>query len=141
MKIDNNIRLIGRIREKANDFIISELAKEGVIGIAPSHGDVIVALIKQKKMTLTEIANKINRDRSTVTTLVNKLIRLGYIKSQKNPKDNRSSLISLTTKGKSLKPTFEDISLKLMIAEYKGISQEERETFLKILEKILKNLS
>jgi len=139
MNIDNSIHLIGRIREHANNFILSELSKNGVTDIVISHGDIIATLFKYKELTLTEIAIAINRDRATVTALRNKLIKFGYIQSRNNPDDNRSSLISLTEKGLKLKPLFYEISEKLFEKGYRGINKEEREIFLEILNKIHRN--
>lgn len=139
MKTDNTIYLISRIREKANNFIVQELKRLGIGEVVPSHGDILVTLFKYKELTMTEIANKIHRDRSTVTTLVNKLMKLEYIESRKNPEDGRSSIILLTQKGKELEEGFKDISRKLYEVEYKGITDEEKKVFQKILTKINNN--
>ena len=77
MRYDNTINLISRIREVSNIFIVSELEKMGMKGIAPSHGGIIAILIEHRELTMTEIAEKINKDRSTVTTLVKKLNKIG----------------------------------------------------------------
>ena len=88
---------------------------------------------------MTEIANNIHRDRSTVTTLINKLINLGYVLSKKDPQDSRSNIIYLTEKGKSFEPYFNEISQSLYEIEYKGISVEEKEIFQSVLKKIYNN--
>jgi len=139
MKTDKTIYLIGRIREKANEFILKELKQVGFKDIAPSHGDILATLFQHGECTMTDIANSIHRDRSTVTTLVSKLIKLGYISSKKDASDNRSTIIFLTEKGEELEPSFKDISQKLYDIEYKDISEDEKEIFKKILEKIYNN--
>lgn len=139
--MDNTIHLIGRIREKTNNFIITELGKLGMNGVVPSHGDILATLFQYKELTMTEIANKIHRDRSTVTTLVNKLIKLGYVETKKNPEDSRSSLVYLTQKGKELEPDFKRISNMIFEIEYKDISEEEKQIFQNVLKKIYENLS
>ena len=139
MKIDKTIYQIGRIREKANDFILKELKQVGVEDVAPSHGDILVALFHHKELPMTEIANSIHRDRSTVTTLINKLLKQGYVLAKKDPNDSRSTIISLTQKGKELESSFLQISRKLYEVEYKGISDEEKEIFQNVLKKVLDN--
>lgn len=139
MKTDNTIYLIGRIREKSHAFLLKELEQIGLRDIAPSHGDILATLIEHKELPMTEIANKIHRDRSTVTALVNKLMRQGYVSSRKDPEDNRSTIIFLTQKGKELEPSFREISKKLNEIEYKGITSEEKEILQKILERINEN--
>jgi len=139
MKTDKTIYLIGRIREKANEFILKELEQVGFTNIAPSHGDVLATLFKHNECTMTDLANNIHRDRSTVTTLVNKLIKLGYVSSKKDANDSRSRIIFLTEKGKVLETEFIKISQKLYDIEYKELSEEEKEIFQKILIKIYNN--
>lgn len=139
MNTDNTISLIAKIREKADKFLLKEMEKLGLKNIAPSHGDILSALFKCQEATMTEIANTIHRDRSTVTALVNKLIRFEYVSSKKDLNDNRSSIIYLTEKGKELKLGFKEISEKLYMREYKGISDEEKVIFRDILQKIYNN--
>ncbi|MCY6483035.1 MarR family transcriptional regulator [Clostridium aestuarii] len=140
MKADNTIYLIGRIREKANNLIISELKQLGMREVVPSHGDILVTLFKYKELTMTKIANQIHRDRSTVTTLVNKLMKLGYVETKKNPEDSRSSLVYLTQKGKELESDFIRISNMIFEIEYKDINEEEKQVFRNVLKKIYDNL-
>jgi DNA-binding MarR family transcriptional regulator len=139
MKTDNTINLIGRIREKSNKYLLKEMEKLGLENIALSHADILAALFKYEEATMTEIADTIHRERSTVTTLVSKLIKLGYISSKKDSNDSRSSIIYLTEKGQGLKKGFEEISQKLFEREYEGISDEERMIFQRVLKKIYDN--
>ncbi|MTI67155.1 MAG: MarR family transcriptional regulator [Firmicutes bacterium] len=139
MNLDNTIHLIGRIREEANKLIKKELKELGIDNLAPSHGDILSALFNYEELTKTEIAEKIHRDRSTVTTLVNKLLKLRLVDSKENPEDRRSNKIYLTKKGKELKTGFTKISEKLYKIQYKDITEEEREVFRKVLKKMYKN--
>ncbi|MTI71671.1 MAG: MarR family transcriptional regulator [Firmicutes bacterium] len=139
MNSDNTIHLIGRIKEEANKLIKKELKELGIDNLAPSHGDILAVLFNYEELTKTEIAEKINRDRSTVTTLVNKLLKLRLVDSKENPEDRRSNKIYLTKKGKELKTGFTKISEKLYKIQYKDITEEEREVFRRVLKKMHKN--
>lgn len=141
MKYDNTINLISRIRELSGSVIVSELEKAGIKGVVPSHGDIIVALIKHRELTMTEIAEGINKDRSTVTTLVKKLNNLGFTDTKKNELDQRSSLVFLTPKGRELEKGFEEISEKLYSIQYEGITDEDREVFRRVLMKMHENFN
>lgn len=139
MKTDNSINLISRIRDKSNKYLLKEMETLGLQNIALSHADILAALFRYEEATMTEIADIIHRERSTVTTLVNKLIKLGYISSKKDINDSRSSIIYLTEKGHKLKSGFEEISQKLYIREYEGVSDEEKVIFQRVLKKIYDN--
>ena len=136
----DTISLISRIRENANKFICKELKTSGITGIVPSHGDIMAVLFKSHKCTMKELAANIRRTKATLTVLVDKLEKIGYVKREKSSQDSRVTYITLTKKGLDLKPVFEDISKKLNNLVFTDISEKEGETLHKILEKINKNL-
>lgn len=139
MKTDHVIALIARVRDKAYAFIIRELNKKKITGLVPSHGGIMSTLFKKDKVPMKELAERIGRDKSTVTALVNKLMRAGYVAKEKNPDDNRITYLCLTAKGRSLEHDFDEISEKLIATTFRGFSQKEREDIVKGIVKILNN--
>lgn len=133
------ISLIATIREKANRLIIQEMSIREMEGLAPSHGDILSALFEYSSLTMKELAKEINKDKSTVTALVNKLLNLGYIERTRDLTDSRIVYITLTEKGKSLKSDFKEISDKLIERVYKNISKDDQEVVINILTKIENN--
>lgn len=136
MSKDHILFLIGRINYKVGRLLVKELKRHNVTGIAPSHGEIIGALILSKQLTMKEIAGIIDKDKSTVTALVAKLIALGYIRKQKDAADNRVNVISLTQTGLALKPAFVAISRDLRSKAYGSISEEEKKTLYDLLMKV-----
>ncbi len=132
------LSLVSKIHEKGNRFIIEELKNNGAEGLVPSHGDILVCLYKNGKMTMKDIANSIHRTKPTVTVLVDKLEKLGYIKREASDEDNRSTNIVLTQKGEDFKVIFEKISKELNKMLYKNLSPEESELIEKLLRKVQK---
>ncbi|MBP7735674.1 MAG: winged helix-turn-helix transcriptional regulator [Spirochaetes bacterium] len=136
MNKDHIIFLIGRINYKANRLLQSELKKHGIRGLAPSHGEIIGALILHGEIQMTGLTAHIDKDKSTITALVNKLVRLGYVKKRKDADDNRVTWIGLTDKGNALKPDIMEISRTLRKKAYENISEREKETLVTLLSKI-----
>lgn len=130
------LSLISKIHEKGNRFIIEELKNNGVDGLVPSHGDILVCLYKNNKMTMKDIANCIHRTKPTVTVLVDKLEKLGYLKRVASDKDSRSTYVILTQKGEDFKATFDQISNNLNKMLNKNLSENE----VKLLEELLKKM-
>jgi len=89
---------------------------------------------------MKEIAEIIDKDKSTITSLINKLITLGYVEKKKDMADNRISIISLTVKGKALKQLFMEISKKLVTKAFRFISEQEKEILNILLAKLNKNM-
>ena len=130
------LSLISKIYEKGNRFIINELKNSGAEGLVPSHGDILVCLYKNSKMTMKDIANCIHRTKPTVTVLVDKLEKLGYLKREASDKDSRFTNIVLTQKGEDFQTTFEKISKDLNEMLYKNLSNKEVEILEELLRKV-----
>lgn len=133
------ISLISRIREQVNRFITAEMEKHGVEGIVTSHGDIIYALFKHAKLSMADIARKVGKDKSTITALVDKLVRYGYVTKERDRADSRVVYVSLTARGRELEPVFEAISSELLNAFYRNVSEEEKELLFDILKRIHQN--
>ncbi len=141
MKLRKTVAMISRISDKTNRFIIKELEKKGIRGIVPSHGGILMVLFSYKQITMKELAQKIHRSKPTVTILVDKLTKFGYVYKQKSDTDSRVTYITLSEKGRAFQKDFEAISQSLNNKVFQGLSEEEIDTVEPILEKILKNLS
>jgi len=139
MKTDHVIALIARVRDRAHAFIIEELNKKKITGLVPSHGAILSILFNKDKASMKELAEKIGRDKSTVTALVNKLMAAGYVSKEKDLDDSRITHLSLTSKGKSLQPDFDEISEKLIATAFHGFTQKDQEEIVKGIEKMLNN--
>ena len=135
------ISTIAKIHNGANKLIIQELKKNNLEGLVPSHGDILNHLYQNEAgLLMNEISNRINKDKSTVTALINKLEKLELIERVKSKRDSRSTIIKLTQKGLDTKPVIiNDISVKLLEQTYQGFTQEEKEQLCTLLEKMKQN--
>jgi len=130
---------IGRIRDKANAFLTRELAERNLKGIAPTHGDILWGLMTYGELPMKRLAEIINRDKSTVTALVTKLINFGYVQRKTSETDLRSSVVSLTDKGRAVQKDFWKVSESLRKKAYQGLSDEDKETLMELLTRIHDN--
>ena len=114
-----------RLREIGNTFILAELEKAGLRDIAPSHGDVLGQLLTCDSRNMSELAFHTHRTKSTVTALVTKLEKNGYVERIPDPEDSRGVKVRLTEKGRALKPAFDAISKGLQAIITDRLSEEE----------------
>lgn len=136
MKTDHLVSLLADVKSKCDRYLIRELKRCGINDLAPSHGGILNALYNHDKMSMKELSVAIDRDKSTITTLINKLIEIGYIKKSRDAADKRVFYISLTAKGKKLKPVFDEISRNISSKFIKDLNIDEQESLVRILEKI-----
>jgi MarR family transcriptional regulator, organic hydroperoxide resistance regulator len=139
METNHIVSLISKIRSKANRIIIRELRDRNIKGLSPSHGDIMFFLFQSGSASMMELAKRIDRDKSTLTALVKKLITMGYIETTRDKKDSRVTLVTLTEKGWQLKPDFDEISETLLKRAYGNCSTREKEVIVGGLEKLFSN--
>jgi len=129
LEIYNNryyiISLISKIREQSEEFIEAELNKIGVEDLVVSHGLILSALYRNNgRLTMNQISEKVDRSKSTVTQLVDKLIKGGYVKKEISESDRRYRYIVLTEKAMNIKGRVYGISDDLINIIYKDFQYQ-----------------
>ena len=136
------VHFMSKTKKKMMAYIQKELEENNLGEIDPSYGNILTALYESDTaLTMKEIAKKTSKDKSTITVLVNKLLKLGYIKKVKSKQDNRVTFIVLTKKAEDIKDKYIKICRNLNQTVYKGFSENEKEVFLTLLKRMNDNLS
>lgn len=131
------LSLISHIHSVSAEFTNRRLAEKNLIS---SHGFILFQLAQNETMSMTQLAACINRDKSTTTVLVKKLLAEDLVKITTSSEDSRVRLISLTSKGKKYKDLTSSISEDLLAVCYKGFSKEEKQKLLSLLSKVNQNI-
>ena len=139
MDVNSSISLLSNIHSLTADFLTERLKAKGFPEFASSHGNILFQLSVNEKMTMGDLSEKINRDKSTTTVLVRKLEAEGFITGESDPSDKRSRIIFLTEKGKQFNQTARELSQELLGTFYNGFSEEEKAKFFQTLLKIKEN--
>jgi N-acetylglutamate synthase-like GNAT family acetyltransferase/DNA-binding MarR family transcriptional regulator len=105
------LSIVTRLK-RLSDIMIHDgrkLYKELGMDIEPNWY-VIFRLLKQNgEMTITEIAENIGFAHPSVISIVNKMIKAGYLNEKKCGLDSRKRLLSLTSKATEKMPEFENV--------------------------------
>ena len=113
---------------------------EGLFKLATSHGNILFVLSRFKSLSLGELAEKINRDKSTATVLVRKLEKEGFIFMEKDSSDSRKKIIRLSENGMKFNSATENLSRQLISSAFSSFSDNEKEELLSLLYRIYENL-
>ena len=92
------VYLSSLLNKKAGDFIQEELKKYGYAELKMAHGDIFHTLFEAGELSAKEIAERTRRSKSTVSELVDRLVKLGYVCKKPDPVDARGVKVSLTEK-------------------------------------------
>ena len=138
---DTSIAKVSQIHSLTADFLKKRLTENGFDDFASSHGYILYQLSVNPQITMKELAQKINRDKSTTTVLVRKLEAAGLVKITVDPDDKRNKLLCLTTKGSKYNQMTSELSKELVDTFYKGFSEKEKQEFAEYLNRIKLNFS
>lgn len=134
------VYFVSQTKQNMHKFIENQLIKEGMDDLIPSHGSILTVLYNHEgPLTMKEIAEKIGKDKSTVTVLINTLLYKGYIKKNVSKEDRRITFIELTELGQSKEVKYREISKKVVETAYDYFTEDEKETFLALLKKMNSN--
>ncbi len=123
----------GRISER--------MLKKYDVELNTAQGRIMFALWKKDSIPINELAKKTQLKKSTLTSMLDRLENMGYIKRVRSKKDRRKILIKRTKKDKTMEKKYVQVSEEITKLFYKGFSKSQISRFEKDLEQILDNLT
>ena len=108
--------------------------------ITPEQFLVLDALWDFGVQSQQEIADKLMKDKNSVTKLIDALEKKGYVKREAYKQDRRQNLIHITDEGLSIKEGVTKVAIKATDQIIKEITKEDMDIFLKVLFKMMDNM-
>lgn len=102
------------------------------LGLTYTQYITIVALWEDDHQTVSGLGEKLFLESNTLTPILKKLEEMGYLRRQRDPKDERQVMISLTDAGRRLR----EKGLGMNLVKESGLTPEE----FKIMQKGVVNL-
>jgi len=88
-----------------------------------------------------ELQTELLKDKASVTSLVNTLIKNGFVSKRANENDKRSFIVSLSKKGKQIQEKTVPLAMKNIIKATQDIDPEALATTTRVLTQIITNLT
>ena len=117
------------------------MLKQQNVDLIPEQFLLIDLLWNQGPLSQQELADQLQKDKNSVTKLVDAIERKGFVIRQQNPVDRRSNTIILTDLANSLKDDAKNKGISILDKMLTGISDEELRTFLNTLNKLCSNMT
>ena len=129
---DRLIFLISKVYQKLLMNLKKGFSESG-IEVTPIQVMLLFFLQKNDGSSLTQISQGLMLENPTVTGLIDRLEKSGYVKRSDHPNDRRVYLVYLTEKGSRVAEKALPIVKKLNEEIKKGYSKKEIEGFKKVL--------
>ena len=115
------------------------LRENNMADLEGARGRIIFTLWGKDGVPIKTLCEKTSLDKSTLTGIIDRLERDGYIERKPSQTDKRSTLICLTGKEQEFAKHVQKVSNQMNKIFYKGFSDEEIIQFDSMLERILVN--
>jgi DNA-binding MarR family transcriptional regulator len=129
---DRLIFLISKVCQKLIINLQKAFSESG-LEVTPIQVMLLFFLQKNNGSSLTQISQGLMLENPTVTGLIDRLEKLGYVKRSDHPNDRRVYLVHITEKGNKVANKALPIIKKLNEQIKEGYSKSEIEDFKKVL--------
>lgn len=119
----------------------SAMLKHHNVGLTPEQFLLIDLLWNQGPQSQQNLADTMQKDKNSITKLVDALEKKKFLVRQRNVMDKRSNILVLTPKAEKLKVEAKEKGISMLEKVLTGISEEELRNFLDTLNKMTDNMS
>ncbi len=110
------------------------------LGLYKGQPPVLQALWEQEGMTQSELAERLERSPSTITKMVQRMERSGFLERRSDPDDERISRVHLTDLGRKVQSDVESVFQTFAAEAFAGFSEEELAQLHTMLQRIHRNV-
>ncbi|MDE5416251.1 MarR family winged helix-turn-helix transcriptional regulator [Alkalihalobacterium chitinilyticum] len=114
--------------------------KDNDYPVTHDQWSIMIRLWEEDGLTQQQLASLTDKDQPSVSRLINNLVKRGLVKRVQHPVDGRTNLIFLTSEGKKMQIGLIEQAQKTIQQISDGIPKDDLTVFLRVLDKINKNL-
>lgn len=131
--------LTGKISTAINRAMLRAFAQENV-DITTEQWSVMACLWNKDKVTQQSLCMLTEKDKPSITRLIDKLEKRNYVVRVSDPTDRRINLIHLTETGVALQQKATQIVQRVAETTLHNITEKELNASREVLKKVMKNL-
>lgn len=137
-KLDNNLNVI---MGKASRLMSNRLSRNlSDFNVTSEQWTILASLWKKNGQTQQELANIANKNKASITHLIDNMEKRNLVYRQADEGDRRNNFIFLTEEGEKLQASLGKIVKKTMKEVTRGIEKKDLKVSKKVLKKIIENL-
>lgn len=134
------IFLTAKIHTLSERILAKIFKKYDLAEINPAQCRIFFALWQEDDISIRELARRTSLEKSTLTSMLDRLEKNGYVCRIPSKEDRRKIIIGLTKKSRSLQDVYLRIAEEKTCTFYKGFTAKEMDKFEGYLRRILGNL-
>lgn len=131
--------LMAKVHQVSGRVFAGRLRAAG-IEINPAQGRILFALWQQDGIPIQILKERTSLEKSTLTSMIDRLEEAGLVRRRPSPDDRRHILIERTEKDRALERAYKSVSKEMTELYYRGFGDGEIERFESYLRRIFENL-
>jgi DNA-binding MarR family transcriptional regulator len=120
--------------------IFDRLLRRESLELNPAQGRILFPLWQDGPMSMRELARKASLGPSTLTSMLERLVRAGYVARRRSARDRRKIVVALAIKDHDVFEVWERVSAEMARLYYRGFEAGRIDRFERDLESVLLNL-
>ncbi len=133
------LKSIAKLNDKANKKL-AEALSANKIEVSPEQLQVLIVLWELESCSQQEIANRVGRERATITRIIDTMEKKKLVKRKASKLDKRANLITLTKQSEEMKEKALAIKAENNNSLFTDIDGYELNMGQMLLDRILENL-
>lgn len=117
------------------------LRRHGLGRLSPAQGRILMALYEQDDIPVRKLSEMTSLDKSTLSLSLTRMEQFGLVERSGDEKDRRVVRVKLTRSGRSHHQACHEAMQELIDIFYCGVTNEERDVFLRVLNQLFENVS
>ncbi len=122
---------LNRVRRKIHRYYEVKLAQ---FNITPAQFYVMSALWDKDEIKFKDLSKRLDMDGATLTGILDRMVKRGFIERKEDNNDRRSVIVSLTLNAKKIRPQMIEIAKDLDKEFREKVSEDDYSILLKVLD-------
>jgi DNA-binding MarR family transcriptional regulator len=131
--------LLSRATWAMNNFVNRMLRESELTDISVAYFAVLHALWENDGMSISELGEKAQLEKSTMTSLIDRMEGARLLRREDHPTDRRAYRICLTARGKELEKKLDQVVNRAYQHLTKGISEKDLQKAIEICKQLVQN--
>jgi DNA-binding MarR family transcriptional regulator len=131
--------LLSRATWAMNNFVNRMLRESELTDISVAYFAVLHALWENDGMSISDLGEKAQLEKSTMTSLIDRMEGGGLLRREDHPTDRRAYRICLTARGKELEKKLDQVVNRAYQNLTKGIAEKDLQKSIEICKQLIQN--
>ncbi|HXZ36518.1 MAG TPA: MarR family transcriptional regulator [Thermodesulfobacteriota bacterium] len=131
--------LLSRATWAMNNAVNRMVRENGHGDISVAYFAVLQALWESDGLSITDLGEKAQLEKSTMTSLIDRMESAGLVRREDHPTDRRAYQICLTPRGKELEKKLDEVVARAYRHLTRGIAEEDLQKAIKVCKRLIQN--